>query len=51
MTKVHDLRSAIEFLETIPGQMLHVFSHDPEVIRIGVVAFRFIGISIVPLVS
>ena len=31
--------------------MLHVFSHDPEVIRIGVVAFRFIGISFVPLVS
>ena len=28
MTKVHDLRSAIEFLETIPGQML---TSDTEV--------------------
>ena len=41
----------VVLFETIPGQMLHVFSHDPEVIRIGVVAFRFIGISFVPLVS
>ena len=31
--------------------MLHVFSHDPKVISIGEVAFRFIGISFIPLVS
>ena len=37
--------------ETIPGPMLHVFSHDPKVISIGEVAFRFIGISFIPLVS
>ncbi|WP_294902523.1 MATE family efflux transporter [uncultured Eubacterium sp.] len=41
----------VVLFETIPGPMLHVFSHDPEVIRIGVVAFRFIGISFIPLVS
>ena len=37
--------------ETIPGSMLHVFSHDSKVISIGEVAFRFIGISFIPLVS
>ena len=37
--------------ELIPGQMLHVFSHDAEVIRIGKVAFRIIAVSFIPLVT
>ena len=37
--------------EAIPGQMLHVFSQDPEVISIGVYAFRWIGPSFLPMVS
>ena len=37
--------------ELIPGQMLHVFSHDAEVIRIGKVAFRIIAASFIPLVT
>ena len=37
--------------ELIPRQMLSVFSHDPEVIRIGIVAFHIIGISFIPLVT
>ena len=41
----------VVLFETIPGSMLHVFSHDPKVISIGEVAFRFIGISFIPLVS
>ncbi len=41
----------VVLFETIPGPMLHVFSHDPKVISIGEVAFRFIGISFIPLVS
>ena len=40
----------VVLFETIPGPMLHVFSHDPKVISIGEVAFRFIGISFIPLV-
>ena len=31
--------------------MLHVFSHDAEVIRIGKVAFRIIAVSFIPLVT
>ena len=41
----------VVLFETIPGPMLHVFSHDPKVISIGEVAFRFIVISFIPLVS
>ena len=37
--------------EAIPGPMLRVFSADPEVIAIGTVGFRIIGISFVPLVT
>lgn len=37
--------------EIIPSQMLSVFSHDPEVIAIGTVGLRIIGISFIPLVS
>ena len=37
--------------EVIPGQMLHVFSQDPEVISIGVYAFRWIGPSFLPMVT
>ena len=37
--------------ELMPGQMLHVFSHDAEVIRIGKVAFRIIAASFIPLVT
>ena len=40
----------VVLFETIPGPMLHVFSHDPKVISIGEVAFRIIGISFIPLV-
>ena len=37
--------------ETIPGQMLNVFSSDPEVIRIGTYGFHLIGISFIPMVT
>ena len=37
--------------EIVPSQMLHVFSQDPEVISIGVYAFRWIGPSFLPMVS
>ncbi len=37
--------------EVIPGQMLRVFSQDPEVISIGVYAFRWIGPSFLPMVT
>lgn len=37
--------------ETIPAQMLGVFSSDALVIEIGTVAFRIIGISFLPLVT
>ena len=39
------------FFETIPSQMLRVFSNDQEVIRIGTIGFRFIGISFIPQVT
>ena len=35
----------------IPGPMLSVFSSDPEVIRIGQIGFRWIGISFIPMVT
>ena len=35
----------------IPGPMLRAFSHDPEVIRIGLTGFRWIGISFIPMVT
>ncbi len=35
----------------IPGPMLRVFSNDPEVIRIGQIGFRWIGISFIPMVT
>ncbi|MBQ7828219.1 MAG: MATE family efflux transporter, partial [Clostridia bacterium] len=35
----------------IPAPMLRFFSSDPEVIRIGVTAFRIIGLSFLPLVT
>lgn len=37
--------------ETIPGQLLSFFSKDPLVIEIGIVAFRWIGLSFLPLVT
>lgn len=37
--------------ELIPGPLLQVFSKDEQVIAIGTVAFRIIGISFIPLVS
>ncbi len=37
--------------EVIPGQLLSFFSGDVRVIEIGIVAFRIIGISFIPLVS
>lgn len=35
----------------IPGPMLKFFSSDPEVLRIGIPAFRIIGLSFIPLVT
>lgn len=35
----------------IPGPMLRFFSSDEEVIKIGITAFRIIGISFIPLVT
>ncbi len=35
----------------IPGPMLRVFSNDPDVIRIGQIGFRWIGISFIPMVT
>lgn len=37
--------------ELIPGPMLRVFSSDPQVIAIGEVGFRWIGISFIPMVT
>lgn len=37
--------------ETIPGPMLRVFTSDEQVVEIGQVGFRLIGISFVPLVT
>lgn len=37
--------------ETIPAPMLRVFTSDEQVIAIGTVAFRIIGISFIPLVT
>lgn len=39
------------FFETIPSQMLSVFTRDIGVIDIGTVGFRFIGISFIPMVT
>lgn len=39
------------FFETIPGPMLRVFTSDEEVISIGEVGFRFVGVSFLPLVT
>ena len=36
---------------SIPGLMLRAFSSDEEVIRIGTVGFRFIGVSFLPMVT
>ena len=35
----------------IPGPMLRFFSSDEEVVRIGITAFRIIGLSFIPLVT
>ena len=35
----------------IPGQMLRVFTSDPQVIAIGMVGFHFVGISFIPMVT
>lgn len=35
----------------IPGPMLRVFSKDPRVIEIGKIAFRWIGVSFLPMVT
>ena len=37
--------------ELIPGPMLRAFSKDPLVISIGLVGFRWIGISFIPMVT
>ena len=37
--------------EIIPEPMLRFFSKDEEVVRLGIAAFRFIGISFIPLVT
>lgn len=37
--------------ETVPEQMLRVFSSDEQVIAIGKVGFRFVGVSFLPLVT
>lgn len=37
--------------ELIPGQMLSVFTSDPEVISIGTNAFHIIGIGFIPMVT
>lgn len=36
---------------TVPAQMLQVFTSDAQVIEIGRVGFRFVGISFIPLVT
>lgn len=36
---------------SIPSLMLKAFTSDPEVIRIGTIGFRFIGISFLPMVT
>lgn len=41
---------AVCFL-AIPGPMLRVFSSDEQVIEIGTVGFRFVGVSFIPLVT
>lgn len=35
----------------IPGQMLRVFTSNPQVIAIGTVGFHFVGISFIPMVT
>ncbi len=37
--------------ETIPGPLLRVFTSDQQVIEIGQIGFRFIGISFIPMVT
>lgn len=37
--------------ETIPAQMLHVFTGDAQVIEIGAYGFHWIGISFIPMVT
>ena len=37
--------------EILPSQMLNVFSKDSEVISIGTVGFKIIGISFIPMVT
>lgn len=37
--------------ETIPGPMLRVFTSDEQVVAIGQIGFRFIGISFLPMVT
>lgn len=37
--------------EAIPSQLLRVFTREEEVIRIGKIGFRFIGISFLPMVT
>ena len=37
--------------ETIPAQMLHVFTKDALVIEIGRIGFRFIGVGFIPMVT
>lgn len=37
--------------EIIPSQLLNVFTNDTSVIEIGTIAFRFIGVSFIPMVT
>lgn len=36
--------------ELLPGTLLGLFSHDPDVFSIGIPAFRIIGLSFLPAV-
>ena len=37
--------------ETVPGPMLRVFTSDEQVVEIGRLGFRFIGVSFIPMVT
>ncbi|MDO4266980.1 MAG: MATE family efflux transporter [Eubacteriales bacterium] len=36
---------------TVPAQMLRIFTSDPQVIGIGRIGFRFVGVSFLPMVT
>jgi Na+-driven multidrug efflux pump len=49
--KFHLLFIGTLVFNLIPGQMLRVFTSDPQVIAIGTVGFHFVGISFIPMVT